>query len=245
MIRKTKGGYYLSEKLKRQSGLIHGFSTKKFGDCDPLNKSNWQNISQFLTTLGLKRENLVLMEQVHGRKIKKVGKKDRGRIIPGVDGLVTSEKGLILGIKTADCLPILLVDSRAKIIGAVHAGWQGVFKKIPQKMIELMIKLGSLPEDILVAIGPYIRSCCYNISVQREKRFEKEFGSPKGMIIKRRDKTNLDLSVPTVIQLIHSGVLKKNIDLTDLCTACREKEFFSYRREGEKSGRMLSVINLV
>lgn len=245
MFRRTKKGYYFSEKLKKQSGLIHGFSTKKFGDCNPLDKQNWQNISQFLATLGLKKENLVLMEQVHGKRIKKVGQEDRGQILPGIDGLVANEKGLILGIKTADCLPILFFDPKAKIVGAVHAGWQGVLKKIPQKMIEMMIRLGSLPEEIVIAIGPYIRSCCYDINAQRKKRFEKEFDSPKGMEIRRKNKTYLDLSVPTILQLNHSGALNKNIDLANLCTACRDKEFYSYRREVEKAGRILSVISLV
>lgn len=244
MIKKANKGYYFSEKLKKQPGLIHGFSTREFGDCNFLSKSNWQNIDQFLAALGLKKKNLVLMEQIHGRKIKKVGQEHRNQILAGVDGLVAKERDLILGIKMADCLPMLFFDSRTKIIGVVHSGWQGVLKKIPQKMIEMMIKLGSLPEDILVAIGPYIRSCCYNVSAQRKRRFEKEFGSPKRMITRHEGKNYLDLSVPTVLQLVHSGVLKKNIDLSDLCTACQEKEFYSYRREGEKAGRMLSVISL-
>lgn len=99
MLKKTKTGYYVSEKFAHQKDLIHTFSTRQFGDLR----------------------------------------------------------------STPDCLPILFYDPIAKIIGVAHAGWQGILKLIVQQMIELMVKMGAIPENILVAVGPHIGGCCYNI----------------------------------------------------------------------------------
>ena len=238
MFKKTKKGYYLSKKLNQLPGTVHGFSTRHYGDCNPARGSqNQRNIEQFLKDLGLKRANLVLMEQVHGNKVKVVTGADKGKIIPGVDGLVTTKKDLVLGVKAADCLQLLYYEPTAQVIGVAHAGWQGVLKKIPQKVIEVMIRLGALPEEILVAIGPHIGSCCYEVEKNRAEKFKKKFGEGKLF---------LDLVAPTLRQLVHTGVPEGNIDIAKKCTSCENKEFFSFRKDTKKSyGAMLAVISLV
>lgn len=234
MLKKTKKGYYVLEKFKSQAGLIHGFSTRRFGDLD-----------RFLMVLGLKKSNLVLMEQVHGNKIKVVNTNDKGRIIPGIDGMVTKSKGLILGVKTADCLPILFYDPVGKIIGVAHAGWRGILKRICQKVVDVMIRLGSLPQNVIAGSGSYIGSCCYNIGQQRAEKFKKEFGELKGMIRQQKNKLYLDLAVPARAQLIATGISQDNIEFSSSCTSCQNQEFFSFRKNTKKSyGAMFGVISL-
>lgn len=247
MIKKTNCGYCVLDEFTSQPNVIHGFSTRKFGDCNPKdNPDNWKNIERFLLKLRLEKENLVLMEQVHGNKIKVVDRKDRGKIVPGIDGMMTDEREIILGVKTADCLPILSYDPVVRVVGVVHAGWQGVLKKVAQKMIDLMIKIGTSPEDIVVGIGPHIRSCCYDIKKERAERFIQEFGRLENMIKQQENKIFLNLEIPTISQLVLSGVLPRNIRSADICTSCQNKEFFSYRKDNKKTyGEILGIIGLI
>lgn len=240
----NKDDFFLPE-FAYQKGLVHGFSTRKFGDCNPKRANkNWRNVEKFLATLGLKKENLVLMEQVHGKKIKIVGTADQGKIILAVDGLITKSRGVVLGVNMADCLPILFYDPVAKLVGIAHAGWQGVLKKLPQKMVDSLVKIGALPENILVGIGPHIGDCCYNVEKERIKMFTTVFGLLSGMI-KKKGKYFLDLVAPTRIQLINSGLAEKNLIISDVCTSCQNKEFFSHRKDSpQNSGGTLGVIGL-
>lgn len=246
MLRKTKKGHYQFEEFKKFKGLIHGFSAREFGDCNPVKADNRQNIEKFLITLGLERKNLVAMEQVHGGRIKVVRESDRDRVIPGVDGIITNRSGVVLGVKTADCLPILFYDPLKKIIGVAHAGWRGLLKRIPQKMIEVMIRLGSLPERVIIGVGPHIGGCCYTVDSHLTERFKKEFGRLEGMICKKKNGARLDLVIPVITQLVHTGILKRNITLSSACTSCQNQEFFSYRKDSKKTyWEMLGVISLV
>lgn len=239
MFRKAKNGYYEFEEFKKFKGLIHGFSTREFGDCRT--KTN-----NFLVALGLEKENLVLAKQVHGNKIKVVKKDDRGKIIPNVDGLLTDQPGEILGVKTADCLPILFFEPEAKIIGVAHAGWRGVLARLPQKMIDQITRMGGLPKNLLVGIGPHICDKCYPVEKTRSQSFLAEFGKLEGMVGTGKKADFLDLAVPVQNQLIHSAVLPENILLSSSCTSCQSKEFFSYRKDSKKTyGEMLSIISLI
>jgi len=237
MFEKNTAGYYQFEELKKFDFLVHGFSSRQFGDC-----RERKNYKKFLETLGVGVENLVLAQQVHGNKIKVVRYQDRGKIIPGVDGLLTKDWQVILGVRSADCLPILFWEPQAKIIGAAHAGWRGVLARLPQKMIDQIIKMGGLPENVLVAIGPHICGKCYSVEKERVESFLAEFGKIEGMV-----KNNcLDLEIPTVIQLLHSGVKSDNIFSSKMCTSCNSDEFFSFRKNSESNyGEILSVIGLI
>lgn len=230
MLKKDKQGYYFFEKFK---GLIHGISSRKFDG------------KKLLAALSLKKENLVLMEQVHGNKIKVVGEADKGKTMMGVDGLMTSTPGVILGVKTADCLPMIFYEPEAKIIGIGHAGWRGVLARLPQKMIDRVVKMGGLPENLFVGIGPHICGQCYSVEKTRSQRFLAEFGKLEGMVRAGRKKDLLDLAVPAKGQLISSGVTEKNIEFGGFCTLEQNKEFFSYRKDRKETyGEMLTVVAL-
>jgi YfiH family protein len=246
MLLKTEKNCYQFKELNDQPEVVHGFSGRFFGDCDVRkDKTNQKNVDRFLSQLGLRGEDLVLMEQVHGGRVKVVGKYDKGGVIPEVDGIITQERTVVLGVVTADCLPILFYDPTEKVVGVIHAGWRGVLRRLPQKMIEVMIRLGSLPENILVGIGPHIGVCCYTIDRERVQKFEQRFGKLPGMINITEKHARLDLTIPVLNQLKHSGILDKKIILSPECTSCLNKDFFSYRRDNEKSfGEMLGVASL-
>ena len=233
--------------FQQYPSVAAAISTRQIGDCRPLqNPQNWQNVQKFLNHFRLNKNNLVLAEQIHSNGVKIVGKSEEGKTIPGVDGLVTKEKGIILGIRTADCLPILLYDPVAKIIGAAHAGWKGILSEIPQNLVKLAVANGARPQNILIAIGPHIGGCCYNIEANRAKAFEQKFGHLKNMLINRGKKLYLDLNIPIAQQLTEMGIPNKNINISPICTSCQSNRFFSYRKDSNQTfGEMLSIISKI
>lgn len=224
--------------------IIHGFSTKNLGDMNPGNGEDvWQNIGRFLNLLGNKRENLILAEQIHQNQAVVVEEKERGQIVKGVDGMVTNVREVVLGVKIADCLPIMLYDSEKKVIGIAHAGWQGIIEGIIQATIEKMKSLGSQPDDVLVGIGPHIGGCCFTVSEERSQIFKEKFGNLPGMIYDDPDGIHLDLALPALFQLEQMGIKRENIEILLTCTSCQNQDFFSFRRE-RMDKRMLGVIGL-
>lgn len=237
------------KKLSKFKNLIHGFTTKEEGDFKRirgLTKKN-PNKSQALAIMSIRDvcqvEDLVIGEQVHEDKIAFIGKKDKGKVIKGVDGLITKEKGVILGVTTADCLSILFYEPKKNIIAAAHAGWKSSLKRIIAKMVQRIKKLGGDTTKIIVTIGPHIHNCCYEIDRKRELTFRSEFGGK--VIIKRDNKSFLDLRKINLIQLRDSGVKEKNIEISPFCTCCNDRLFFSYRKEKGDHGEMLSFIGMV
>ncbi len=246
MFRKTKTNYYIFDRFKRYSGIVHGFSTRDFGDLS-IKKSLGENnkLDGFLRVLGLGKGNLVMMEQIHGKRVMIVGEKDRGKVIKRTDGLITQHSGVALGVKVADCLPLLFWGPKERIIGVAHAGWKGVLLGITKVVIEKMKTLKSQPENILVGIGPHIGSCCYSIDEERKKRFIRKFGNLRGMILKKGGRTFLNLTIPMKLQLIKLGVREKNIELSTVCTSCQTDEFFSFRKDNQETyGEILGIICL-
>lgn len=248
MFKKRKNGYYVLDKFTKQLGLVHGFSTREFGDLKvrrslKLNK----NLDKFLPVLGIDKEGLVMMEQVHDSKIKAVGKRDKGKVIKGVDGLITKEKGIFLGVNTADCLPLLFCDPKKKIVGLAHAGWKGILAGVTPKVVEEMKTVGSSPKDTMIGIGPHIRGCCYTIPQARAEKFLQVFTNLPGMIYEDKEGLHLDLMVPVIKQLLDSGVRRENIETALTCTSCQNNEFFSFRRENKRKtyGEMLGVIGWI
>ncbi len=244
---KKINGYFTLNIFADQPKLVQAFSTREFGDLKvgSILDSN-RNLDRFLLNLGIDKTNLVMMEQVHGSKIRMVGKSDKGKVIRGVDGLITDKKGLYLGVNTADCLPLFFYDPKRKLFGLAHAGWKGILLRVAQKMVKEMKKRGSNPEKIIVAIGPHIGSCCYRVSNDLAKKYKKKFGNLAKMFYRDKEGVHLDLAIPIIVQLIKEGVDNDKIEVARNCTCCQKRDFFSYRREGKKKtfGEMLGVIGL-
>lgn len=205
-----------------------------------------ENRKDLLKDLGINYRDLVCTKQVHGSVARYIREIDRGKgalsyesAIADTDALVTDKKDVPLSIFTADCLSIFLYDSRTHGIGLVHAGWRSSKDNIAAKTVKLMQEIfNTMPQDLYAGLGPAIRKCCYEIQGEFTGIF-----SP-GHIAQRNGRYYLDLAGINKKQLLNSGVKDKNIFDSGICTACRNEEFFSYRKEGDGCGRMISVMML-
>jgi YfiH family protein len=276
--------------------LVHGFSTRAGGSSRVSGKRDLnlgftphdsraavdRNRTAFLRELGTcgdsrrrlsgrakldgaARWPLITLHQIHSDIIHRVD------AIPGQplsgDGLITATPGLLLAIQTADCLPIILVDVRRRVIGVFHAGWRGTVKRIVEKGVgEMHRSFGSRPRDLKAAIGPGIGGCCYEVGEDVRTKFESQFdyGASLFREVKESDpvrekypllfmtarapghgelppKIFLDLVKANRQQLLAAGVAKKNIEVSPLCTQCHPELLFSYRGEKGKTGRMMAV----
>lgn len=164
---------------------------------------------------------------------------------PGVvgegDALISNQSGLVLAIRTADCLPVLLADVKNEVVAAVHAGWRGVVSEIVPKTVGSMTcRFGTRAEDLLVAIGPGIGVCCFEVGPEVAVQFVRFFPEQQDL----SEKAKVDLAETVIRQLTDIGVTRQQIDNADLCTCCRPEIFHSYRRDRDAAGRMVSTIGI-
>lgn len=223
------------------SKLVCDFS-KKY-DCDMSlssadNRLTSQNRIKFLRTLDIDPGDLVFVKQTHSAKVVFVDQTTKENCIPEADGLVTNCKNIALAVFTADCLSIFLYDAINSSIGLLHAGWRGTKDNIASEAIRLMQrKFNTDPSNLRVGFGPCIRECCYQVSDQFKDSFAED-------IIEKEGKYYLDLISINKKQLIAAGVKEDNISDCGICTLCESDGFFSYRKDRENAGRMMSVIML-
>jgi YfiH family protein len=152
------------------------------------------------------------------------------------DAVVTQRKGILLGVRVADCVPILLYDRLKSAVGAVHAGWRGTASQIVKKTVGMMVELfDSAPDDIVVAIGPSIRWQCYDVGIEVREAVCEATGEGK-YCIWRNGKCFIDLSSANRIQVLSSGIPADNIWSSVECTRCNPDSFYSYRYSGEYTG---------
>lgn len=193
------------------------------------------NYSQLLENLDLSTNSLALANQVHGSNIEIVEK-------PGVyhntDGLITKTEGLPLGIQVADCAAVLIADSENRVAGAFHAGWRGAVANIIRKGLEEMEAIGGEVENFKAYISPCISQKMFEVGEEVAQHFPDEFVDRKNY-----NKPHADLKGFLKSQMIDFGLSPKQIEVSSECTM-RDGRFFSYRREHEKAGRMLGLINL-
>ena len=190
-------------------------------------------------TGGIDIDKIACCKQVHGAQVISVDKIFlESNSLLEADGLMTADTRLPIAVRTADCLPIFIFDPDNKVISVVHAGWRGSHRRILCRAIEQMKKSrGTSPENLKVVFGPSIRTCCYEVGQEFQEYFPREMS-------RRDNKLYLDLAAVNLHQALQCGVHKENIFDCGACTYCDER-FFSYRREGEKAGRMMSLMMLV
>ncbi len=262
VYRKKNGiAYYGCRAIEELSVFYHGFSTRHGGWTDKngsslnLGYTHWDsparvnaNRQRFLTALNLDQTRLATLRQIHS---------DRVHIIEDVsvqgnqsegDALITRTENITLAIQTADCLPILIADPMKKVGAAVHSGWRGTLARILQKtIVEMERAFQSNPAQLIVAIGPGIRACCFEVGEDVAAPFEKEYPGCllTAPVNARRGKFALDLPKALEIQLNQAGIKPENSYDLGTCTRCNVSDFFSFRAEGENSGRMMAVIGKV
>ncbi len=265
--------------LAKLPWLVHGFSTRPGGvsllngeKALNLDFAEWdtrenvlENRRRFQSALGAADLKRTSLKQIHSDVIHLF---DAAPAEPcRGDASATNRRGLLLGVQTADCVPILLVDPKKRAIAAVHAGWRGTLQRIVAKAIgKMQMEFGTKPADLLAAIGPSIGGCCYEVGTEVAIQFQSQFADAPEWFDEFRtgDEPNpiqwlnmmppghqpppknvlLDLKKANRAQLLGAGLRAPNIFVSDLCTACRRDLLFSYRREGSQSGRLMSVIGI-
>lgn len=230
-----KAEVFQSALLAAVDHLVHGYSSRFDGDMQ-----NPTMRARFAVSLGLDGTTLSKPEQVHGNKVAFVHEIDTDSIIQDVDGLVSNGRSLC--VITADCVPMLAVDPKTRVLGAAHAGWQGTIDDIATNLITKMLEHGAVREEILIAIGPRIGLSCYDVPFERAELFRKKYGA-RDIVKKLGDTWHIDIGKANVRALRRAGIPKHNIDVLPVCTSCNIDSFYSYRKDSQKSyGEMVGII---
>lgn len=261
-LNKNSIPYLQSSGLAACDFLAHAFCARKGGvsegDYQSLNMSFregdeefhvLQNWNKLAAAFGIPMENFLVLNQVHGDGILVIP--PRGEYFTSREGLdydaiVTDRVHLAICIKTADCVPVFVVDPERKVIAAVHAGWRGTAAGITAKVVRLMHnQYGSRPSALLAAIGPSIGRCCYEVDEPAAAAFCSHKNAQAFLFPgKRKDRWMLDLAQANRGQLAESGVPDVGIDASGLCTVCRQDAFFSHRGSGGVTGRQINFLML-
>jgi len=234
----------MTSTLLEEHGLPHLFTTRNFPGIARPTESRppfGPDARPLLTPRGLAGEP-AYARQVHGATVLHA---ERGGLTGRADALTTARPGLPLCVSTADCLPVLLYDARAGRLAAVHAGWRGTVQSVTRAAVLTLVEAGSAAADLVVAIGPSIGPCCYEVDAPVIARLEAAFpgGGEAWATPKGPGKWMLDLWGANRDQLIAAGVRPERIDLLRLCTGCRPDLLFSYRRE-RGAGRLVAAAAL-
>jgi len=160
------------------------------------------------------------------------------------DILITHTAGCSVAVRTADCLPILLVDPKAGVAAAVHAGWRGTAQQVAQVAIQQMLELGAQAEHILASLGPCIATCCFEVDRHTAALLASSHPQAHTHIHANKHKAWPDLQAMNILQLQDAGILSNNIESMKHCTCCQDKRFFSHRRDALQSGRQLAIVAL-
>src|SRR5437867_2937333 len=197
--------------LDRVPGLIHGFEQRLGPARGEEREEARRRVAQALAGRG----RLLLLKQVHGIEVTVAPWEER----PEADAAVATGPRLLLGIETADCLPILIVDPRRRTVAAAHAGWRGTASGVAARAVEGLVAAGSAREDLLAALGPSIGPCCYEVGEELREAF-----GPGGAAFFRpgpRGLPHLDLRAANLEQLVAAGLPTRQIHHVRDCTACR------------------------
>jgi YfiH family protein len=279
-----------SEKLAKLSWLVHAFSTRRGGVSrvyggNALNlgftkhdsrAAVEQNRALFLQELGVAGDRrgtgaacpLITLRQIHSDLIHRVDRVPDHSLAG--DGLITNTPGLLLAVQTADCLPVIVADRKRRAVGIFHAGWRGTVKRIAEKGVgEMRRWFRSDPRNLVAAIGPGVRGCCYQVGEEVRDKFKTQFAYADALFREMKEsdpvrerypllfltarapghsdlpaKLFLDLVEANRRQLLDAGVPAKNIEASADCTACHPDLFFSHRAEEGVTGRMMGAVGM-
>lgn len=248
----------LKSPLLTAAGFRHGFYTRNGGQSGgvfaSLNTSDQvgdnpidvrENLKRIARSLAVEPYEICIPVQVHGCEIVSLTNTQRACDVAGTqaDALTSSASGPCCAVRTADCVPLLFADPQTGTVAAVHAGWRGVEQNIVGATVESMRAQGSEPPQLLIAIGPHISVTAFEVNNEIAERLNKVSSAqdavqqPKGS-----EKPHISLLAILRAQLAFCGLKSKQIDSVHGCTFGEPERFYSYRRDGAKSGRMLSVI---
>ncbi len=193
-----------------------------------------QNRKLFFRVVNADVSQVAFAKQCHSDVIQPVV---RAGTYEACDGFVTTERSLWLAVSVADCVPIFLFDEKNAAVAAIHAGWRGTHKGIVRNGLRVLREeFGSIPADVLAFVGPSAGVCCYEVGEDVAEFFS------NGAINRANRKVYLNLKEANKRQLVEMGVSEANIEVHPDCTICKPELYHSFRRDGERSGRMLGMI---
>jgi len=228
----------------------HGFSLRQGGTSEgPLASLNLgdgvgdapahvaENIRRLAAAAGLELELLVTARQVHGDRVVRAAAGERAE----ADALWTDDPGgAWVGVKAADCVPLLLSSEDGRCVAAVHSGWRGTLLRTAARAVEALERAGAAAPALRAAVGPCIQACCYEVSADLAARFADAFGAQ--VVRGGGVRPHLDLAASVRATLCDAGLLPEHIDLLGACTACDAERFYSHRRDRGRTGRHLAFV---
>jgi hypothetical protein len=230
-------------------GIVHGFSTRRaehnsftLGPYGSENPAVQMNRARFLAAVGMTGWPFLKLKQFHSNIVHDFrDTQAAGQPVDG-DGAVTALAGAALGVQAADCVPILIADQKGHVVSAVHAGWRGTAGRIAEVAVRRIVEAYSVPaQDLIAVIGPHNAVCCYEVG----EEVVLLVNDPAAIVRKPEwAKPHLNQALANRNQLILAGIPEDQVFVSNLCTQCRADLFYSYRREGERTGRLLSVIGI-
>ncbi|HEY9678579.1 MAG TPA: peptidoglycan editing factor PgeF [Drouetiella sp.] len=245
-----------SPLLAKQANLVHAFTTRHGGDSPaPVDTFNVgrhldtdesrldaaNNRRKLCQALGLNWERLAVPGQVHSSIVVIADDKNTYK---EVDGIATSELNRPVLLHFADCVPVIIFDTRKKVLCIVHAGWRGTAGSIAKNGVKLMTEsFGSKPADIVAAVGPAIGSCCYPTGAEVSTKLAETVSRIDDLVTYRDGIPHPDLKAVNAMQLLESGVAE--VDVTDICTCCHPELFYSHRQSGGKTGRQGAIGSII
>ena len=224
---------YINTRLS-QGSVVGGFSSRIGGD----------DVPALARAAGFAEERLFTLAQVHGRRVIHVTAADSPLELNALeaDALLTTDPGVALAVKTADCVPLLFCHHERGVVAAVHAGWRGLVADIIGVAVAELTRLTDGPaSELSVAVGPAIGPCCFEVSREVAETIADAVGS-RDVILERRPRPHIDLRGAVLHRLKGAGLVKEHIELVGPCTRCVAESFHSYRRDGPGKGRQLSFI---
>ena len=254
--------YLVCEPLE-QAGFTNAFSTRLGGvsafSKDALNLAYFkgdekenvaENRRRFLKAISAEQALVVTARQTHSTERCFIETSDQARgPQPDCDAMTTRLTNVLLAIQTADCLPVLIADTKSGAMAAIHAGWRGTAGRITERTVaDLMQSVGANPRNCIAALGPTACAECYEVGEDVIERYKKEFGYWRDLLgdFKEGGKAHLDIRAANIQQLVFCGFTEERIHVAEYCTMHENDLFFSYRREGKGQpstvGRLLSVI---
>lgn len=195
-----------------------------------------QNRSALLSALNIDEDWIAYADQVHSNRIQIVS---QGGTYSSTDGLITRIPGLTLAIQVADCAAVLLWDSSANVIAALHAGWRGAVSDIVPKGVRMMVEQGARAEDIHAFVSPCLSLKSFEVGAEVAEQFPEQQVDYTSF-----EKPHVDLKGFLKHQLLEQGVSDKHVEVHPGCTLQEAEKYYSYRREGNQSGRMMALIQI-
>ena len=196
-------------------------------------------------SLGLNEAQFIFPRQTHSNHVVVVQESTEAAEVQDTDALVTNERGVCICVQTADCVPVMIYDPGRKVVAAIHAGWRGTVGKIVEKTVKKMQDVfQSDPAELLAGIGPSISTLNYEVGEEVIRAVQENFPNHDQLLLpsKNEGKAYFDLWKANQFLLVGAGLSAQNVEIMNLCSYGEEGDFFSARRDGAQTGRMVSGI---